>query len=174
MRFDFVPADQGGEAPDGQDPHRMVRCAARPDSFWVQHHCGIYRSRNGGTAWEEITGVLPSSFGFAAAVHPGDPETAWFVPARKDEFRYPVDARFVVTRTRDGGKTFQILGRGLPEPPAYDLVYRHGLDVDRTGERLAMGSTTGSLWFSSDQGDTWTTLSHHLPPIYAVRFGTPA
>ena len=170
MRYDFLPEEQGGANPEGQDPHRMVRCHAAPEHFWVQHHCGIYRSDTGAHSWTEIKYVSPSAFGFAVAVHPQDPEIAWFVPAKKDEFRYPVDGRFVVTRTRDGGKSFETLSRGLPGELAFDLVYRHGLDVDRTGQRLAMGSTTGSIWVSEDQGDSWQHLSAHLPPIYCVRF----
>jgi len=104
------------------------------------------------------------------AVHPRHPDTAWFVPATKDERRYPVDARLVVNRTRDGGASFEALGRGLPAPPAFDLVYRHCLDVAGEGDRLAFGSTTGSLWVSEDGGDSWQAVSHHLPPIYCVRF----
>ena len=79
--------------------------------------------------------------------------------------------KVVVTRTRDGGKSFQVLSRGLPQEWAYDLVYRHSLDIDRSGDRLMFGSTTGNLWSSEDQGDSWQTLSHHLPPVYCVRFG---
>lgn len=171
MSYDFMPADQGGADPDGQDPHRMVQCQGAPDEYWVQHHCGIFRSRTGGDGWKRIEGVKPSGFGFAVAVHPNDPETAWFVPAVKDEYRYPVDAKFVVNRTRDGGKTFETLDRGLPEPPAYDLVYRHALEIDGAGESLVMGSTTGGLWFSGDQGDSWETVSMNLPPVFCVRFG---
>jgi hypothetical protein len=76
----------------------------------------------------------------------------------------------VVTRTRDGGKSFDILSKSLPRSHAYDVVYRHALALDETAERLAFGSTTGGLWVSEDQGDSWTCLSHTLPPIYAVRF----
>jgi len=79
----------------------------------------------------------------------------------------------VVNRTQDGGKTFETLRRGLPQEFAYDLVYRHGLDVDESGKVLAFGSTTGSLWISEDSGDTWQTISSNLPPIYSVRFAKP-
>jgi hypothetical protein len=92
------------------------------------------------------------------------------VPAQKDEFRYPVDGKFVVSRTKDGGRSFEILSAGLPDGPAYDLVYRHGLDVDARGERLAMASTTGNLWISESAGEAWQLFSAHLPPVYAVRF----
>jgi hypothetical protein len=115
--------------------------------------------------------VPPSHFGFAVAVHPHDGDTAWLVPAIKDERRIPVDGKVVVVRTRDGGKSFTVLREGLPQQHAYDLVYRHGLAVNTSGETLAFGSTTGSLWVSEDQGDSWQCVSTHLPPIYCVRFG---
>ena len=139
--------------------------------MWTQHHNGVFRSSDGGRQWQHLPAARPSGFGFAVAAHPGDPKTAWFVPAIKDERRIPVDGKLVVSRTRDGGETFEVLDRGLPSP-SFDLVYRHGLDVDRAGRRLAMGSTTGGLWLSEDGGDSWRTLSVHLPPIYAVRFGS--
>ena len=82
----------------------------------------------------------------------------------------PVSGRVVVTRTRDGGQSFDVLRRGLPQEDAYDIVYRHALDLDKSGEALAFGSTTGSLWVSDDQGDSWRHVSAHLPPVYCVRF----
>ena len=114
MRADFMPPDREFD-PDIQDPHRVVRCAAAPDVLWTQHHNGIFRSIDDGDLWTEITEAGPSTFGFAVAVHPHDPDTAWFVPAIKDEVRVPVDGRFVVTRTRDGGATFDVLADGLPQ-----------------------------------------------------------
>ena len=105
------------------------------------------------------------------AVHPRAPDTAWFVPAIKDERRIPVDGILVVARTSDGGRSFETLSKGLPAPPAYDLIYRHGLAVDATGERLAMGSTTGAVWTAEDGGESWQLFSAHLPPVYCVRFG---
>jgi hypothetical protein len=91
-------------------------------------------------------------------------------PAAKDELSVPVEGKLVVARTRDGGRSFDVLRQGLPQKHAYDLVYRHGLDVDETGDLLAMGSTTGSLWVSERGGDAWRVVSHHLPPVYCVRF----
>lgn len=169
MRADFMPPEQQFE-PNIQDPHLLTQCRANPEVFWVQHHNGIFRSTDGAQSWSEIENVKPSSFGFAVAVHPDDADTAWFVPTIKDEKRYPLDGCVVVNRTRDGGRSFETLTRGLPQEHAYDLVYRHALDVDETGEKLAFGSTTGSLWLSEDSGDSWQTLSSHLPPIYAVAF----
>ncbi|MEA3412478.1 MAG: exo-alpha-sialidase [Pseudomonadota bacterium] len=169
LRAAYMPPDMAKE-PLAQDPHRIVHCPADPDRLWMQHHNGIFRSDNGGENWRELQNVPPSTFGFAVAVHPKEPDTAWFVPATKDEQRIPVDARVVVTRTRDGGEHFDVLTRGLPDEPAYDLVYRHALDISGDGERLAFGSTTGSLWLSEDQGDSWQSVSKHLPPVACVRF----
>lgn len=171
MRYDFLPEEQGGADPETQDPHRIVQCQADPKRFWTQHHCFIYRSDDEGRSWKEFSEVSPSAFGFAVAVHPAEPDTAWFVPAKKDEERYPVDGKFVVTRTRDGGQTFETLDKGLPSGLAYDLVYRHALSVDDTGNCLVMGSTTGSVWVSEDQGDSWSEITSHLPPVYCVAFG---
>ena len=168
-RAEYLPPEQASD-PVTQDPHRLIRCRGQPDHLWVQHHNGIFRSTDAGRTWREIEGVQPSAFGFAVAVHPEDPLTAWFVPALKDERRIPVDGRVVVTRTRDGGESFEILRDGLPQEHAYDLVYRHGMAIDDTGNILAIGSTTGSLWISEDQGEHWACVSSHLPPIYQVRF----
>jgi hypothetical protein len=169
MRANFLPPELADD-PDIQDPHRIVRCLDAPDVLWTQHHGGIFRSVDNGGKWVEIPQAGPSTFGFAVAAHPHDPLTAWFVPALSDEVRIPVDGALVVTRTRDGGQSFDVLSSGLPQEHAYDLVYRHCLDVDDSGEQLLMGSTTGSLWYSADSGDHWQTVSNNLPPIASVRW----
>ncbi len=153
-----------------QDVHRISACAAQPDTVWAQHHGGMYRSRDGGRHWQPITAPAPSGFGFAVAAHPVDPHRAWFVPAHSDAQRVPVDGHMVVTETRDGGRTFQSLAYGLPPRDAYHLVYRHALACAADGRTLAMGSTTGGLWFSEDEGALWHCLSRDLPPIAQVRF----
>lgn len=169
MRAEYAPPEAAND-PDIQDPHRIVQCKGAPDHFWTQHHNGIFRTTNDCEKWEEITSAKPSGFGFAVAVHPNDPQTAWFVPAQKDEMRIPVDGKVVVTRTRDGGESFEPLTNGLPQEHAYDLVFRHALEVDESGTQLVFGSTTGSIWFSEDQGDSWRTIALNLPPVYCVRF----
>lgn len=169
MRNEYMPPGREYE-PVTQDPHRIVRCAAAPDVVWNQHHNGCFRSVDGGSTWTEIEERPPSRFGFAVAAHPLDPDTAWFVPAVKDELRVPVDGRMVVSRTTDGGASFDVLGDGLPGEHAYDLVYRHAFEVDASGRRLVMGSTTGSLWTSADGGEHWDTVSTNLPPVYFTRF----
>jgi hypothetical protein len=169
MRAEYMPPDRSDDQ-NIQDPHRVVQCPGDPQVLWAQHHNGIFRSSDGAASWQGVPGEPVSKFGFAAAVHPREPGTAWFVPAIKDERRIPVAAALCVMRTRDAGHSFEPLRNGLPQEHAYDLVYRHGLAVDASGNRLAMGSTTGGLWLSDDQGESWRCVSSHLPPIYALRF----
>lgn len=160
----YMPPNQA-ENPNVQDIHQMRRAPSQPDRLYIQHHNAVFTSEDGGETWQEIS----KTFGFAVAVHPKDPLTAWFIPGEKDEYRLPQDETFCVTKTSDGGKTFRQVTKGLPPKPAFDLVLRHALDVDTTGNRLAFGSTTGNLWISSDAGEGWRLLSGHLPPVYCVR-----
>jgi photosystem II stability/assembly factor-like uncharacterized protein len=174
MHANYMPPERADEQ-NIQDPHQIVQYAAAPDVLWCQHHNGIWRSVDGGKFWQWIGNdahakVPLSDFGFAVAVHPRDPQIAWFVPAAADQKRIPVDAALAVTRTRDGGKSFDVLRDGLPQQDCYDLIYRHGLAVADDGATLLMGSTTGGLWISENGGENWQTISANLPPIYAVRF----
>lgn len=166
---EYMPPDQQDD-PAVQDIHQLAQCRDHPDVMWCQHHSGIFRSEDAGATWDQLTSPRPSAFGFAVVAHPTDPLTAWFVPAIKDEKRYPVDAKVVVSRTRDGGKTFDVLDRGLPARHAYDLVYRHALAIDAGGTRLAFGSTSGGFWISEDRGESWSTPDVRLPPVASVRF----
>jgi hypothetical protein len=169
LRAEYLPPEQAYD-PLMQDVHCLAQCPAAPDRMWVQHHNGIFVSSDEGNTFSEIKDVAPSVFGFPVVVHPREPDTAWFVPEIKDERRIPRDGSLAVTRTRDGGKSFAALRKGLPQNHAYDVVYRHALALSQDGERLAFGSTTGGLWVSENQGDAWSCVSHTLPPIYAVRF----
>lgn len=170
MRAAYMPPEQA-DSPNTQDPHRIERCAGAPDVLWCQHHNGIWRSTDNARSWQEVHGAPVSGFGFALVVHPQQPDTAWFVPAKADECRVPVDGALVVNRTRDGGRSFETLRHGLPQAHCYDLVYRHGLALAADGRTLLMGSSTGGLWSSADGGDRWQAVALHLPPIYALRFG---
>ncbi len=169
MKADYLPADNADDG-NAQDPHCLVQCAASPDVLWVQHHCGIYRSDNGGQQWTGIEAPAPSGFGFAVACDPQSPKRAWFVPAQADACRIPVGGRLVVNRTDDGGASFRTFSSGLPQSHAYHLVYRHGLDVSTDGRTLAMASTTGGLWLSGDAGEHWQSVSNDLPPVAMLRF----
>ncbi len=171
MRASYMPPERADDE-SIQDPHSIVQCNTAPDAYWCQHHNGIWRSTDGAALWQQVgkgqAGM--SDFGFAVAVHPHEPDTAWFVPALADQRRIPADAALSVTRTRNGGKTFEILREGLPQQHCYDLIYRHGLTVSDDGCSLLMGSTTGGLWASENGGDRWQEISTTLPPIYAVKF----
>lgn len=165
LRADFLP-DPSSEM--GQDPHLIAACPAHPDVLWQQNHCGVFRSVDGGQLWTEISQPEgPARFGFAVAAHPTNPEVAWLVPAVSDEVRNAIGGAMVVCKTEDGGRSWRELRRGLPQELCFDLVYRHGLDID--GDTLAFGSTTGNLFVSDDGGETWQAVTHHLPPVYVVK-----
>lgn len=164
---DFMP-EGARDDPNVQDPHRLDPCAAQPEVMWVQHHCGIFRSIDGGHRFEQLTPPAGYPFGFAVAADPHNPLRAWFVPATSDSRRYAVDGALCVMRTDDGGQTFELFRAGLPQRQAWQLVYRHALAVDATGRTLAMASTTGTVWTSDDAGEHWQTLDGQLPPVAAV------
>ncbi len=164
----YMPPELRDE-PNAQDAHHVVQCRAQPERLWTQHHNGVFRSTDRAASWHEVK-IQPSSFGFAVVVHPRDGDTAWFVPGISDERRIPVKGHVVVTRTRDGGQTFDVLKKGLPQRHAYDITYRHAMDIDDSGDRIAFGTTTGSLFVSENRGDTWKAIAEHLPPVYGVRF----
>ncbi len=166
---EFMPPELRDD-PGIQDPHRIAACSAAPDALWMQHHNGIFHSPDGGQHWTHLKTADPSDFGFGVAVHPQNPQIAWFVPGIRDTDRVPVDCALCVMRTQDGGASFQALRAGLPQDHAYHVVYRHALAVAPDGQTLAFGSTTGSVWISENGGDTWERLSADLPPIYCLRF----
>lgn len=169
MYAEYMPPELRSD-PISQDVHRLARCRAKPEIMWCQHHNAVFRSEDAGENWQEVKAIRPSKFGFAVVAHPKDHNTAWFVPATKDERRIPLDGKVVVARTRDGGESFDVLTNGLPQHHAYDLVWRHGLDIDESGDRLAFGSTSGGLWISENGGDSWMMPDIRLPPIAVVRF----
>lgn len=169
LRAEFMPPDMQDKL-SIQDAHRLAQCTANPDVMWVQHHNGVFHSTDGSKTYREIAEAGPSTFGFAVCAHPHDEKTAWFVPGVKDECRVPVDGKLVVTRTTDGGESFESLRNGLPQEQCYDIVFRHGLDVSEDGTQLVMGSSTGGLWVSENGGDLWQCVSNVLPQIYTARF----
>jgi photosystem II stability/assembly factor-like uncharacterized protein len=166
LRSEYMPPEQAFDMAS-QDPHCVVQCQAVPTTFWCQHHNGIFVSTDDLASWQEIKQAGPSVFGFPVTVDPQDPNTVWFVPAQKDEWRIPVDGQLCVTRTSDGGATFEILRHGLPNN-AYDLVLRHGLAL--SGDSIAFGSTTGNAFVSFDRGQSFQVISNYLPPVYAVAY----
>ena len=154
----------------GHDPHFVVRCEGQPDHVWQQNHCGVFHSDDGAATWRKVShpdaGV---HFGFPVAVDAKDGLTAWLVPGKADMQRMAIDGGLFVARTKDGGRTWEPLRKGLPQEDAYDVVLRHALD--NRGDLLAFGSTTGNLYVSDDRGESWQTVANNLPPVYSVRFG---
>jgi photosystem II stability/assembly factor-like uncharacterized protein len=166
----FMPPELASD-PNAQDPHRIAHCQAHPDVMWIQMHGGIYRSVDAGQQWQLLPPHADGDFGFPIVADPVNPLRAWVVPAQADSHRYAPKAAMSVMRTDDGGQTWQAFRSGLPQTHAYDLVYRHGLDVAADGITMVMASTTGNIWTSLDAGETWRLQSEHLPPVAVVRFG---
>ncbi|HET9934641.1 MAG TPA: hypothetical protein VFQ35_28245, partial [Polyangiaceae bacterium] len=161
-----LPSSEGASLPN---PHRLARCRSNPDVVWCQHKRGVFRSVDGGHTFVVAPGAS-ELFGFALAAHPHDGETAWFVPSHPPSQPGPFERALSVCKTRDGGATVQRKIRGLPQHFAYDVVYRHALEVDDSGTLLAMGSSTGNLWMSDDGAESFQVVSHNLPPIHALCF----
>ena len=160
----WTPANSGTAAdflPDpypelGQCVHKLLRCADSP-RLWQQNHCGVYRSDDSGDSWERLDGNgLPSGFGFALALHPRDPDTAFVVPIEGAENRVTSDGRLGVYRTSDAGASWALSMDGLPEQ-AWTGVLREGMASDAFDPvGLYLGAQSGSVFASADEGQTWT------------------
>lgn len=167
MLNDYLPDPR---AEWGHDPHFVAACAAQPDRMWQQNHCGVFYSEDGAGSWSRVS--KPEAgvhFGFPVAVDARDGRRAWVVPAQADSQRMAIGGGLCVARTDDGGQSWSVLRKGLPQEHAYDIVLRHGLDAQ--GDRVCFGSTTGNVYLSEDCGESWNCLGSHFPPVYSVRFG---
>jgi photosystem II stability/assembly factor-like uncharacterized protein len=168
-RADFLP--EGENYPEyGQCVHNLVMAAGKPDRLYQQNHCGMYRSDDGGKSWQSIENGLPSSFGFPAAAHPSDPDTAFLIPLNgADQGRFVPDAKAAVWRTRDGGKSWQDLRNGLPQESAYFGVLRQAMATDRLAPAgVYFGTSSGTVFASADEGDSFAPIAEHLPIITSV------
>ena len=172
-RADFLP--EGQNYPEfGQCVHCIVMAPGQRDRLYQQNHCGMYRSDDGGRTWQSIEAGLPSTFGFPAVTHPRDPDTLFLVPLNGDiKGRYMPDAAAAVWRTRDGGRTWTGLRAGLPQQHAFLGVLRQALAVDRAEPAgIYFGTTSGSLYASADEGETWSCIAQNLPAISSVETWT--
>jgi photosystem II stability/assembly factor-like uncharacterized protein len=168
-RCDFLPEDQ--RYPEyGQCVHCVVQAAGMSDRLYQQNHCGMYRSDDGGKSWASIEEGLPSSFGFPAAAHPRDGDTLYLLPLNGDiKGRYVPDGKAAVYRTRDGGQRWEALREGLPQENAFIGVMRQALATDRMEPAgVYFGTTSGSVFASADEGDSWTCIAEHLPSVSSV------
>ena len=173
-RNDYAPPEQK-YAEWGQCVHSLALAPGNSDRLYQQNHCGMYRSDDGGRSWQSIETGLPSSFGFPAVTHPRDPDTAYLVPLNGDSAgRFMPDAAAAVWRTRDGGRSWQDLRRGLPQENAYLTVLRRALATDALSPAgIYFGTNTGELFASADEGESWTMIARHLPPILSVETLSP-
>jgi photosystem II stability/assembly factor-like uncharacterized protein len=154
----------------GQCVHALAMAAGTPERLYQQNHCGMYRSNDGGRVWESIETGLPSTFGFPAVAHPREPDTLYLLPLNGDSVgRYVPDGRAAVWRTRDGGVRWESLRDGLPQRNAFFGVLRQAMAADAlTPAGVYFGTSTGTVYGSADEGDTWTCVAQHLPPISSV------
>ncbi|HLF24288.1 MAG TPA: exo-alpha-sialidase [Burkholderiales bacterium] len=169
VRADYSPEKITTESQIGSCPHALARDAANPDIVYMQNHCGVYRRRRGEKGWTDISKGLPSRFGFPIAAHPRDAGTVYAVPLAGDFNRVVAGGAMAVYRTTDGGKRWSRLSKGLPQKGAYHTVLRAGMSTDANDPAgVYVGTTTGQLYASRDEGAMWTTIADGLPPILSV------
>src|ERR671934_2839376 len=149
--------------------HKLVRSPIDGDRMYQQNHVGMHRSDDGAHTWTEITDGLPTEFGFGAAVHPHDRETFYVIPLDPGHARCMPEGQAAVWRTRDAGATWQRLDQGLPQRDAHLGVLREGLAIDTLDvPGLYFGTSTGQVFASADEGDSWTEIADYLPGISSV------
>ncbi len=149
--------------------HKVVRSQADGDRMYQQNHVGMHRSDDRGASWHEITEGLPTEFGFAAATHPHDRDTFFVIPLDPGHGRTMPDGQAAVWRTKDAGSSWQRLTNGLPQENAYVGVLRHGMTSDGYDvPGYYFGTSTGQVFASADDGETWTEIAGYLPGISSV------
>ena len=157
----------------GHCVHRIALHPSRPQVLFMQKHWDVMRSDDAGESWREVSGNLPSDFGFPIEVHAHEPETVYVVPIQSDSEHFPPEGRLRVYRSRTGGDEWEALTQGLPQRDCYVNVLRDATSVDALDPcGLYVGTTGGQVYASADAGDSWTAIVRDLPPVLAVEAQT--
>jgi photosystem II stability/assembly factor-like uncharacterized protein len=157
----------------GHCVHHVAMHPSRPDVLFMQKHWDVMRSDDAGDNWREVSGNLPTDFGFAIDVHAHEPETLYVVPIKSDSEHYPVDGLLRVYRSRSGGNEWEPLAKGLPEKDCYVNVLRDAMAVDTLDDcGIYFGTTGGQVYGSSDGGDSWAPIARDLPAVLSVEVQT--
>jgi photosystem II stability/assembly factor-like uncharacterized protein len=157
----------------GHCVHKLAMHPDRPDTLFMQKHWDVMRSDDGGEQWTEISGDLPTDFGFAIEVHAHEPDTVYVVPITSDSHHFPPEGKLRVYRSRTGGNEWQALTDGLPQKDCYVDILRDAMAVDTLDEcGVYFGTTGGQVYASADSGDTWTPIVRDLPPVLSVEVQT--
>jgi photosystem II stability/assembly factor-like uncharacterized protein len=161
------------DAEVGHCVHRIAMHKARPGVLFMQKHWDVMRSDDAGDNWHEISGNLPTDFGFAIDVHAHEPDTVYVVPIKSDSEHYPLDGKLRVYRSREGGNEWESLTNGLPQSDCYVNVLRDAMSVDSLDAcGVYFGTTGGQVYASPDAGDTWAPIVRDLPPVLSVEVQT--
>jgi photosystem II stability/assembly factor-like uncharacterized protein len=175
------PINQGLRSQHIPDPtaevghcvHRLAMHRSRPQVLFMQKHWDVMRSDNGGDVWREVSGNLPTDFGFVIDVHAHEPETIYVVPIKSDSEHYPPDGQLRVYRSRAGGNEWEPLTNGLPQKDCYVNVLRDAMSVDALDPcGIYFGTTGGQVYASADGGDRWAPIVRDLPPVLSVEVQT--
>ncbi len=169
---------QGIPDPDaevGHCVHRIAMHRSRPGVLFMQKHWDVMRSDDAGDRWHEVSGNLPTDFGFPIDVHAHEPDTIYVVPITSDSHHFPPDGKLRVYRSRSGGGDWEPLGRGLPERDCYVNVLRDAMAVDSLDQcGIYFGTTGGQVYASADAGDSWAPIVRDLPSVLSVEVQTLA
>ena len=177
----WKPINQGLHSEHIPDPtaetghcvHRIAMHPSNPNTLFMQKHWDVMRSDDGGDSWREVSGNLPSDFGFPIAVHAHEPETIYVVPIHSDALHYPPEGKLRVYRSRSGGNDWEALTNGLPQANCYVNVLRDAMAVDELDPcGIYFGTTGGQVYGSADSGDHWTPIVRDLPPVLSVEVQT--
>jgi photosystem II stability/assembly factor-like uncharacterized protein len=163
------------EAEVGHCVHRIAMHPSKPDVLFMQKHWDVMRSDSGGASWDEVSGNLPTDFGFPIDVHAHEPETIYVVPITSDSLHYPPEGKLRVYRSRTGGNDWEPLTKGLPQEDCFVNVYRDAMAVDSLDKcGIYFGTTGGQVYASRDAGDSWSAVVRDLPAVLSVEVQTLA